>query len=148
MRNQGKWLLGIVVVLILASGACGSPQQETLNRAPQATEVVGPTATPASQFADAAFLLPGMAAFAEKYPNDWEERLSPDTRLFVTWQRVVGSHALLVGISNRPEAITILTANWDGTDLFALGLPKTHDGKPIEVVYSREGPPKLLGSPP
>lgn len=147
MRNQAKWLLGIVVVLILASGACRSPQQETLNRAPQATEVVVSTATPALQFADAAFLLPGIAAFAQKYPNDWEERLSPDTRLFVTWQRVVGSHALLVGISNRPEAITILTANWDGTDLFALGLPRTHDGKPIEVVHSKVAP-RLLGSPP
>ncbi len=84
---------------------------------------------------------PGFAKFIERYPQDWEQRIQPNTRPIVTWQRIVGSHALILGWADEepnPQYTTprvgISVANWDHTDLFALGIPKVYNGKPVEII--------------
>lgn len=90
--------------------------------------------------ADPALCLPAVAALARQYPTDWEEHLDPTVRPMVIWQRVVGTHAEIIGWSDEQPnptythpRVVVDVSNWDHSDLFALGLPRTYDNKPVVI---------------
>jgi len=90
---------------------------------------------------DPAYRVPDIEEFAKKYPKDWEQRLYPDIRAMVQFQRMIGEHATVVSYSDQQRSssnptpkVRVFIAEWDGTDLFAGGVPKTYHGKPVELV--------------
>ncbi len=86
---------------------------------------------------------PLFAYFAKINGKDWERKgLHPLLQVWVKYQRIIGTHALITGYSdqlatrdNPNPQFTIAVTNWDKTNLFSSGLPRTHDnGKPIEII--------------
>ncbi len=145
----------LAMVLILANllgilGVVGSRliAERPPGQAPD--KILCPTPTPAQLLAEPALFHPGLAKAASDYPEDWEQRAHPDIRPFITWQRVVGFHAIIGGYSDEapnpsypnPKYIIRLRC-WDGTDLFELGVPRIYNGKPVEIIVT--GPIELFG---
>jgi hypothetical protein len=98
---------------------------------------------------DPALCLPGFADALRDYGNDWEQRVHPSLRPLVVFQRAIGVHALAFGLSGDPHPSLILSVTyWDGTDLYAAGLPRTYDGKPVVVRYAPDIPRAAVGYPP
>src|SRR5581483_9421715 len=98
-------------------------------------------ASPVSaQSFDYAMCIPGIPELAGRYPSDWEGRLDPRVRELVQWQRVIGGSALAYGWSEEPQILHV--ARWDGTDLYAKGVPHTYRGRPLAINYSKgDSPP-------
>ena len=85
----------------------------------------------------------------KKHPTDWEQRLDPSVRPMVEFQRMIGEHGTVVSFadnqaspSNPNPKVRVFIADWDGTDLFAIGVARTYNGKPVELVPV-EGPTKV-----
>jgi hypothetical protein len=103
---------------------------------------------------DPALRLPGIAELAREHPTDWVQRVAPSIRPMIAWQRIVGSHALILGWSGeQPNAtythprVVIMVGEWDGTDLFALGLPRVYNGKPVVIEDHKAYPRVVAGIP-
>lgn len=98
------------------------------------------TAAQAAQPTDPVLQHPGFAVFAAQHPRDWEQRVHPRVRPIINWQRAVGSHAVILGWADEEgnprypnPRVVIHVGRWDGNDLFALGLPRTYNGKPVVI---------------
>ncbi len=128
------FLLGIV-------GVAGSRMIAERSPGETSGKIACPTPSPAQLLADPVLFHPGLAKAARDYPEDWEQRVHPLVQPVVTWQRVVGFHAIIQGYSDEepnpsypnPKYIIRLGC-WDGTDLFELGIPRVYNGKPVEVI--------------
>jgi len=90
---------------------------------------------------------PAWVKFVEQYPHDWEQRVHPKLRAVIAWQRLVGCHAVVIGYADEvgnlkytAPKVKILIGRWDGTDLFKLGIPRTYNGKPVEIVDIKDFP--------
>gem|GEM_PF-6373946 len=97
--------------------------------------------------ADPAFCLPGTAALARQYGARWEQHADPTIRPLIDFQRTVGLHAEVVGWNDEaPNSmypnprVVIMVLHWDGSDLFALGLPRRYHGKPVVIDAVNEIP--------
>ena len=104
-------------------------------------------ASPVSaQSFDYAMCIPGIPELAGRYPSDWEGRLDPRVRELVQWQRVIGGSALAYGWSEEPQILHV--ARWDGTDLYAKGVPHTYRGRPLAINYSKGDIPQAAAGAP
>jgi len=90
---------------------------------------------------DPARRLPGLAEFIAVYPTDWEQRLAPEMRPMVEFQRWIGAHGTVTsfadnawGWSNPFPKASVFITDYDGADLFALGAPRFYRWKPVEFV--------------
>ena len=104
---------------------------------------VGPTPDLTLKEDDPAFLLPGVKKLAQLHPQDWEERLHPHIQLLARWQRLIGNHGLVTGLSQlgvENADLGAFVAGWDGTDLYELGLPRTYNGQTVVVVFEKTIP--------
>lgn len=97
-----------------------------------------------AQSNDPALRNPMFAGFAQKYGKDWDKQVHPKVRILLDLQRIMGSHALIVGFSDEepnPQytnpKVRIFITQWDGADLFALGIPRVYNGKPVEIMPMR-----------
>ncbi len=102
---------------------------------------------------DPALRNPAFTEFARLHPADWEHLLDPRVKPLVTWQRVVGGHAMVIGWADEQPnpaytqpRVVIDVIHWDGSDLFALGLPRTYNMKPV-VIQDLKGMPHAGGLP-
>jgi len=118
------WMITVLIVLLT----------------PQSTAVQSPTTDPA-------LCNPIFAKFATLHPNDWEQITDPSIKPLIGFQRLIGCHAWIVGWSGgQPNQFTgnprvlISVAHWDGSDLIALGLPRTYGGKPVVIDDVKEIP--------
>lgn len=82
---------------------------------------------------EAAFCNPLFAEAAQQNPNDWEQRIHPTVKPMLDWQRIVDCHAVIIGWGDPENEVVINVGRWDGTDLFALGLPRVYNGKPVVI---------------
>lgn len=92
---------------------------------------------------DPALRLPYMADLASRYGLGWEQHVDPAVRPMILFQRAVGSHAYVFGWADEQPnptythpRVIIDVANWDHSDLFALGLPRVYDNKPVAIHES------------
>ncbi|MBI5880335.1 MAG: hypothetical protein HZB53_22010 [Chloroflexi bacterium] len=90
---------------------------------------------------DPALRNPLFASLARQYGADWENFLGSDGHLWLNWQRKIGTHALITSATGADSAADAKVSQfivgvweWDHTDLFALGLPRTIAGKPVQIV--------------
>lgn len=125
-----KFWHGILLLTLIAFGAMLSSS---------VVEAQGPQ--------DPAFFDPSIAAFVKKYGKDWEKFVHPDLRIVIQFQRIVGTHAIIAGYSDeKPNAqytnpkFVLRVYQWDGTDLFKLGIPRVYNGKPVEIVDIKQLP--------
>ena len=91
---------------------------------------------------------PLFASFMRRYPADWESRVHPAVKPVVDFQRAVGTSALIFGYADeepnpryRSPRFLIYVGDWDQSDLFAKGLPRTRNGKPV-VIADIKAPPR------
>jgi len=96
---------------------------------------------------DPALRNPVFAEFARQHPADWEQLTDPRVKPLIIWQRLVGGHALVIGWANEQAnpgyshpRVVIDIIYWDGSDLFALGLPRTYNNKPVVIQDLKEIP--------
>jgi len=90
---------------------------------------------------DPVLRLIGFDQFIKKYPLDWEKRIHPSIKPMVEFQRMIGERATAVSFADNqanplnpnPKA-RVFIMNWDGSDLFASGVTKIYNGKPVEIV--------------
>ena len=95
---------------------------------------------------DLAFRDPVPAAPARERPKDLDQQPDPKVQMFLDMKRLVGTHAVVVGFSDEepnaqylePKAWLFVT-EWDGTDLYALGVPRTYNGKPLIIKSMKYG---------
>jgi hypothetical protein len=124
------WVLSLIVLLVIVAVVLETWPSATGN----ARIDLAPTRDPA-------FRLRGLDSFATQYPQDWEQRLDPTIKPMVEFQRLIGAHARVVSYadneaspSNPNPKFRVFVVEWDGTDLFAAGVPRTYHGKPVEIV--------------
>jgi hypothetical protein len=117
--------------------------------------VAPPTARAQPAVSDPALCLPGIEESVRRNPADWDQRLQGPARAFVAFQRAIGTHGLVFGFSESVHigadphpSVVVHVTYWDGTDLFAAGLPRTYEGKPVVVMSFPDIPRAAPGDPP
>ncbi len=150
-RSTSRWLpVVLLVALFVLAGAFVFSMLPGIG-IPVAAPSVAPLPTP-SPTRDPVLRLPGFAEYIKKYPTDWEKRLDPSARPMIEFQRMIGEHGTVTGVADNQAnpsypnpKFRVFIMDWDGTDLFAIGVVKTYNGKPVELVPV-EGPTKPLGN--
>jgi hypothetical protein len=130
-----------IVVLWLLPDALNKPSWNQTSGDP----LLLPSITPTQTFSgDPALRNPFFAALAKQYGSTWEKDLHPGLVLWVEWQRIIGTHAIITGYGGIDSEgmlphpgvseIIIAVTEWDGTDLFSAGLPIEYKGIPIKII--------------
>ncbi len=141
-------LLTIVVTGVYATWSGWTPL--TSQRLETSLGLQATTSTPIAQIlqtpveapsSDPALRNPFFASLAREHGKDWEKDLHPQLRLWLDWQRKIGKHALITGfgvgnpdLASAESKFVISVTEWDGSDLFELGLPHTYNGKDVEII--------------
>ncbi|MBI5879779.1 MAG: hypothetical protein HZB53_19205 [Chloroflexi bacterium] len=100
-----------------------------------------PPMPPPAPARDPAFRIGGLAEFAAQYPTDWEQRLAPEVKPMIEFQRWIGEHGTVVSFadnawswSNPFPKVSVFIIDCDGADLFAQGAPRFYNFKSVEFV--------------
>jgi len=99
---------------------------------------------PPEAASDPALYNPLFANMFRERGATWEQGLTPELQRRAEWQRKVGKHAVIFGdsvgkvdLGYDASYFVVTVGDWDQTDLFALGLPRTFEGRSVVVVEDK-----------